>query len=151
MKKKEVDYPALKKTVELAIHFLDNVIDKNAYPIKEIEAMTKKTRKVGLGVMGFADMLLMLGIPYNSQNGIDTAKKVMKFVSDSAKQASSELAQIRGNFPLYGESVFRKTNQPMRNATVTTIAPTGTISIICGTSSGVEPVFAGLIYPQCNG
>ena len=141
-KKKEVDYPALKKTVELAIHFLDNVIDKNVYPIKEIETMTKKTRKVGLGIMGFADMLLMLGIPYNSGKGIDTAQTVMKFVSDSAKQASSELARIRGNFPLYEQSVFKKENRPMRNATVTTIAPTGTISIICNTSSGIEPVFA---------
>ena len=136
-----LDFDELKKTVYTAVHFLDNVITVNKYPLPQIEQTTKSTRKIGLGVMGFADMLYMLGIPYNSDAGIEMGKKVMRFIQENAKQASYALAEQRGTFPLFDTSTL-KDGKPIRNATVTTIAPTGTISIICNTSSGVEPVFA---------
>ncbi len=136
-----IDWGKLAQTVHKSIHFLDNVIDANRYPLDLIDATTKKTRKVGLGVMGWADMLLLLGVPYNSEEAVELARKLMKFITDEGRKASAELAKTRGAFPLFEESIF-KGGTPMRNATVTTIAPTGTLSIIAGVSSGVEPIFS---------
>ena len=139
--KYEIDFDKLADTTKKAVHFLDNVIDVNNYPLEEIDRMTKSTRKIGLGVMGFADMLLMLGIPYTSEEGVATAEKIMGFINDTAKAESRVLAETRGAFPLFEQSIY-KDETPIRNGTVTTIAPTGTLSIIAGVSSGVEPVFA---------
>ena len=139
--KYEIDFDKLADTTKKAVHFLDNVIDVNNYPLEEIDRITKSTRKIGLGVMGFADMLLMLGIPYNSEEGVATAEKIMGFINDTAKAESRVLAETRGAFPLFEQSIY-KDETPIRNGTVTTIAPTGTLSIIAGVSSGVEPVFA---------
>ena len=136
-----IDYELLGKTVDTAIHLLDNVIDVNRYPLDLIAETTKDTRKVGLGVMGFADLLLMLGIPYNSEAGVETAGKLMAFIQTRAHQASAALAAKRGTFPLFKESTLAD-GVALRNGTVTTIAPTGTLSILAGVSSGVEPVFA---------
>ncbi|MBM6977373.1 vitamin B12-dependent ribonucleotide reductase, partial [Intestinimonas butyriciproducens] len=136
-----LDREKLEETIRTAVHFLDNVIEVNQYPLPEIDKVTKLTRKIGLGVMGFADMLLYLGIPYNSDAGVAMAREVMELVQTIGHQASEDLAAIRGAFPLFGESTY-KDGRPLRNATVTTIAPTGTLSIIAGVSSGVEPVFA---------
>lgn len=140
-----LDRAKLEQTIRTAVHFLDNVIEVNQYPLPEIDAMTKKTRKIGLGVMGFADMLLYLGIPYDSDEGVAMASQVMELVQTIGHQESQRLAQVRGPFPLFAESVYRD-GAPLRNATVTTIAPTGTLSIIAGVSSGVEPVFAYAYY-----
>ncbi len=139
-----LDWEKLKQTVQKAVHFLDNVIDVNKYPLDSIDRMTKQTRKVGLGVMGFADLLLRLGVPYNSEEGVALGGKVMAFINSTAHEASRELAQSRGAFPLFEQSTLRG-GDPVRNGTVTTIAPTGTLSIIAGVSSGVEPVF-GFVY-----
>ncbi|WP_195608210.1 vitamin B12-dependent ribonucleotide reductase [Intestinimonas butyriciproducens] len=136
-----LDRGKLEKTIRAAVHFLDNVIEVNQYPLPEIDRVTKLTRKIGLGVMGFADMLLYMGIPYNSDAGVSMAKTVMELVQTIGHQESQRLAETRGAFPLFAESVYRD-GKPLRNATVTTIAPTGTLSIIAGVSSGVEPVFA---------
>ncbi len=138
----EFDEEKLKATVRKAVHFLDNVIDMNSYPIEEIATTTRANRKIGLGVMGFADLLIMLGIPYDSDEALSMAEKVMGILQDTGHKASAELAFKRGVFPNYEGSVYEARNEPVRNATITTIAPTGTISIISSCSSGIEPLFA---------
>jgi len=138
-----IDWKRLKTVVHDSIHFLDNVIEANNYPLQQIHDMTHSNRKVGLGVMGWADMLILLGVPYNSEEAVKLGKKVMKFINDEGHLASQELGKKRGSFPNYKGSIFdKKGAPPMRNATVSTIAPTGTISIIANASSGVEPLFA---------
>jgi len=144
----EIDYDRLKKTVETGVHFLDNAVDLNSYPLPEIEEINLANRKIGLGVMGFASMLYYLGIPYNSVEAVSLADNLMKFVQETARKASVELAKKRGNFSNFSESTFPEMGySAMRNATVTTIAPNGATSIIANTSSGVEPVFA-LVYTR---
>jgi len=139
----EIDYPKLAQTVKLAVRFLDNVIDVSKFPIPEIAEMTRKTRKIGLGVMGFADMLTQLGIAYDSKEALVVAAHVMQFISEEAHKASAALAEKRGVFPAFEGSVYDFANGPhLRNASCTTIAPTGTLSIIAGCSSGIEPSFA---------
>lgn len=141
--KYHLDHERFEHTIQMAVHFLDNVIDANQWSLRIIEETSKKTRKIGLGLMGFADMLFKMQIPYNSQEAVQLAEKIMSFVQSKGRSASMALAKTRGAFPLFEESVFaEKGSAPMRNATVTTIAPTGTLSIICGTTSGIEPLFA---------
>lgn len=138
--KQEIDWKELEQTTKLAIRFLDDVIERNPYPLPEIDKTVKMNRRVGLGVMGWADLLFMLGVPYDSQEAISLAEKVMSFINDKAHDESRNLAKIRGAFPSCSDSIYK--NNPQRNSTVTTIAPTGSISIIADCSSGIEPIFA---------
>jgi ribonucleoside-diphosphate reductase alpha chain len=139
---RKVDYEKLEKVVKLATRFLDNVIDVNVFPVKQIEEMTRANRKIGLGVMGFADMLVLLGIPYNSEAALKVAEDVMKFINEKARETSVELGKEKGSFPNFEKSVWFRKSEAMRNATVTTIAPTGSIGVIAGCSTGIEPLFA---------
>jgi ribonucleoside-diphosphate reductase alpha chain len=138
----KIDYGKLAETVRNSVHFLDNVVDANVYPLKEIAAITGANRKIGLGVMGFADMLIMLGVPYDSEEALKLGEEVMKFIEEESHKKDVEIAQKRGSFPNFKGSMYDGKYSAFRNSTVTTIAPTGTISIIAGCSSGIEPLFA---------
>lgn len=139
----EVDWDAMRETIHHSIRFLDNVIDANNYQLPEIDAMCKGNRKVGLGIMGFADALFELGVRYSSEKGVEWGERFMKFINDESHNYSEQLARERGNFPNWKGSIWdTKHNRPMRNACCTTVAPTGTISIISGCSGGVEPMFS---------
>jgi ribonucleoside-diphosphate reductase alpha chain len=144
----EMDYGILGSVVRLAVEFLDAVIDVNRFPFPEIRESTLATRKIGLGVMGFADMLILMGIPYQSREALDLAGSIMNFIQTESHAASSELGEEKGSFPAVDKSVY---SGPMRNATVTTIAPTGSIHLIAGTSSGIEPVFSLAFDRMING
>jgi ribonucleoside-diphosphate reductase alpha chain len=136
-----IDWERLKKLTKLSVIFLDNVIDANHYPLPEIKEATLRTRKIGLGVMGWADLLIKLEIPYDSNEGVELAKKIMKFIRDEGIKTSEEIGATKGDFPAKSISIYA--DRPnMRNATITTIAPTGTISIIAGCSQSIEPLFA---------
>ncbi|MFA5065773.1 MAG: vitamin B12-dependent ribonucleotide reductase [Dehalococcoidia bacterium] len=139
----EIDYNKLRETIKLAVRFLDDVIEVNQFPLPQITDMTRRTRKIGLGVMGFADMLIQLHVPYNSEKALEIAEKVMRFISEEATAESVVLGTSRGVFPAFKGSTYDSKSGPaVRNANRTTIAPTGTLSIIAGCSSGIEPLFA---------
>ena len=137
-----MNWDKLRETVRNAVHFLDNVVDANVYPIKETADITHANRKIGLGVMGFADMLIMLGVPYDSEEALKLGEQIMAFIEEKAHEKDVEIAKKRGSFPNFKGSIWDNKYPAFRNATVTTVAPTGTISIIAGCSSGIEPLFA---------
>jgi ribonucleoside-diphosphate reductase alpha chain len=141
--KAEMNWPALAETVKLAVRFLDNIIDICDYPVRNTIQIAQANRKIGLGVMGFADCLFLLGIPYDSQQGIKFGETVMKFINENARQASNSLANLRGPFPNWNSSIWRtEKNKKVRNASITCVAPTGTISIIADCSCGIEPAYS---------
>ncbi len=167
-----IDWEAFRNTVHLATHFLDNVIDANNYPLPEIEALAGKIRRIGLGIMGWADLLIRVGVPYDSDEAIALARRVMGFVDDEAKSASEKLAEVRGTFPAWKHSIWGpdrtaarvdgervRPMRKLRNSNITTVAPTGTISIFADCSGGIEPLFAvafmrnqaGALMPDVNG
>lgn len=138
----QIDWPLLESTIRSGVRFLDNVIDKNNYILPQIEEITKDNRKIGLGIMGFADLLIKLNIKYDSKEGLNVAKEIMSFIQDKARDESLEIGKEKGSFPNFNKSIFKSKYETMRNASVTTIAPTGTISLIAGCSSGIEPYYA---------
>ncbi|WP_374129134.1 vitamin B12-dependent ribonucleotide reductase [Candidatus Endomicrobiellum agilis] len=146
IKSGDIDWDKLEKTVKTAVHFLDNVIDMNSYPIEEIGKITRSNRKIGLGVMGWADLLLYLGMPYGSNDSLMLAEKLMSFIQSKSHETSKEIAFKRGAFSNFKQSIYAN-EDPVRNATTTTIAPTGTIGIIASASGGIEPIFA-LVYKR---
>jgi len=142
IEKLDLDWGELERVVKEAVHFLDNIVELNEFPVEKIREMVSKTRRIGLGVMGFADMLFKLGVGYDSEEGIVWAERVMKFVSEKAKEATQESGKERGVFPEWENSIYGGTNYRPRNMALTTIAPTGTISMIADASSGIEPLFS---------
>lgn len=146
-KKPAIDFERLAEVTAHAVRFLDNVLDMNQYPLPSIAAITKGNRKIGLGVMGFADLLIKLGIPYDSAEALAVGEQVMQFIQEHGHQASAELARTRGTFPNFKGSRLESESQRLRNATVTTVAPTGTISIIADCSPGIEPLY-GVSYAR---
>ena len=136
-----IDWDEMERVVRLAVRFLDDVIEMNPYPLPEIDQTVKANRRIGLGIMGWADLLFIMGIPYDTQEAIDLADRLMSFVKEKSHDQCAKLAEERGPFPNWSRSIYKDV-RPMRNSTVTTIAPTGTISMIAGCSSGIEPIFA---------
>jgi ribonucleoside-diphosphate reductase alpha chain len=136
-----IDWDEMERVVRLAVRFLDDVIEMNPYPLPEIDQTVKANRRIGLGIMGWADLLFLLGVPYDTQEAIDLADRIMSFVKEKSHDQCAKLAEERGPFPNWSKSIYKDV-RPMRNSTVTTIAPTGTISMIAGCSSGIEPIFA---------
>jgi ribonucleoside-diphosphate reductase alpha chain len=168
----KIDWKEYRRVVRLSTHFLDNVIDANQYPLPEIDDLAKRIRRIGLGVMGFADLLIRVGVPYNTQEGVEVGRRIMEFLDEESKLESERLAEQRGPFPEWAQSIWGpdescarapngdriRPERKLRNCNVTTVAPTGTISIIAGCSSGIEPLFAvafmrnqaGVLMPDVN-